>query len=330
VYRKNETLITLLAIFSIFLLSISFLLGPYSLKPGVILKEIQEWLKLNRIVNERQAILFDIRLPRIILAYIVGSSLSVASACYQSCFRNPLVSEYILGVSAGAAFGATVSMLLLGETAPLQPLAFIFSLFAVGLTYLIANVKRDPRPITLILAGIVVNATFTAAAYILRYFSDPEKLQALIIWLMGSLSSVTWSDLLWTAPMLIPANTFIILIGWKLNILALPEEEAKSLGMEVNKFRFVVIVASTIATAMCVSVVGIIGWIGLMVPHLARAIVGNDNKTVIPASALLGGIILLLADDLTRLSSGAEIPVGIITTAIGAPFFAFLLRRVRM
>lgn len=326
--NKNNFILFGFIILSVVFVAGSFFLGAYHLSPKIILKETLNYLKDRQVTNETQAILLGIRLPRILLAYVIGASLSVVSACYQSCFKNPLVSEYILGVSSGAAFGATLSILAMGETTPVQPFSFVFSLLAVAFTYFISNIRGSSRPITLILAGIVTNALFTAGSYILRYFSDPDKLQVLIIWLMGSLSSVSWYDFLWTSPVILPLNLFLLMIGWKLNVLSLPDDEAKSLGMEAHKFRVLLILICSIITAMCVSICGIIGWLGLMVPHMAHAIVGSDKKFVLPASFLLGGILLLLADDLTRLSSGAEIPVGVITTAIGAPFFALLLRRI--
>lgn len=305
----------------------SFFIGPYMLSPLEILSLFDGNILSDGATLTKKAILFDIRMPRIILALLTGCALSVSSACFQATFRNPLVSEYILGISAGAAFGASLSIAFLHDGFPVQGMAFTGGILAVSLTYGIARIKGETQILSLVLAGIITNAIFMGGNYIIRYFTEPERLHVLIVWLMGSFSSASWKDVFSSAPLIIAGTSFLFLLRWRLNLLSMGDEEAKSLGADTEKLKLIIIITATLITASAISVVGIIGWIGLMVPHIIRLILGSDNRKVLPASATLGASLMLIADNVVRMSKGVELPVGVLTTIIGAPFFAYLLRK---
>lgn len=329
--RKNKRIIIFL-ICILFILAplLSLFIGAFQLPPVTVIKII-----LEKIVNLEHAssvehnILFDIRIPRILLAMLVGCAVSVASASFQAAFRNPLVSEYILGLSSGAAFGASLSMAFLGDRFPVQPMAFLFGILAVSMTYLLSRVKGETSVLSLVLAGIITTALFTAGNYIIRYIVEPEKLHGIIVWLMGSFSAASWQDILWSGPWIISGTILLFLLRWRLNALSMGDEEAKALGVDVGRLKILFIVVSTLTTAAAVSVVGIIAWIGLMVPHIVRMLVGSDNRVVLPLSALVGATLLLIADNAVRTSTGFELPVGVLTTLLGAPFFAYLIRKTK-
>ncbi|HSV43909.1 MAG TPA: iron ABC transporter permease [Candidatus Bathyarchaeia archaeon] len=306
---------------------LSLFVGAYHIPPWQIVEIIFDKIASPHLSFTEQSILFDIRIPRIILALITGCALSVASACFQGAFRNPLVSEYILGVSAGAAFGASLSIAFLGGLFPVQPAAFLGAVIAVIMTYYIAKVKGETSTISLVLAGIITTAVFTGGSYIIRYFAEPERLHVLIVWLMGSFANASWDDVIQSAPIVIAGTTLLFILRWRLNILSMGDEDAKTLGMDVEKMRLVFIGTSSLVTAATVCLVGIIGWVGLMVPHIVRMLIGSDNRKVIPVSAALGATLMVAADNLVRMSSGIELPVGVLTTMVGAPFFAYLVRK---
>lgn len=271
-------------------------------------------------------IVFNIRLPRIIGAILVGAALSVSGVVYQGMFKNPLVSPDILGVSAGSAFGASLGIFLSFNNSGIQLSAFIFGLIGVVLAYVISrNIKEDPI-ITLVIIGVLVGSIFTSLTSLIKYFADTnDKLPTITFWLMGSLSNIKMKDI---KRILIPIIMSIIplyLLRWRLNVLSLNEDEAKTLGLDTDKLRIIVIICSTLMTAAAVSVSGIIGWIGLVIPHLSRMIVGPDYRVLLPTTIILGSSYLLLIDNISRTLTRVEIPLGILTSLIGAPFFIFLL-----
>lgn len=327
--KKIKIIIFLICLLSIFIILLSFFIGSYYLPPDVIVQLIIKKITREDISSVENTILFDIRLPRIILALLVGCAISLSSACFQATFRNPLVSEYILGVSAGAAFGASLSIAFLGKEFPVQPVAFLFGTFAVSLTYFLARIKGETPILTLVLSGVVVTAIFTAGNYIIRYIVEPEKLHAIVVWIMGSLSAASWRDVFYSAPLVIIGSIFLISMRWRLNILSMGEEEAKTLGVNVERLRIIIILLATLITSIAISTVGIIGWIGLIVPHIVRMLAVSDNRIVLPLSAILGGVMLLLADNLVRMSKGIELPVGVLTTLVGAPAFIYLIRKTK-
>ncbi len=326
-YWKKLFLISL----PVFIFLFSFFIGRYPIYP----------LQLIQIIGARifhythpwpeimNTIVFNIRIPRIIAAMMVGSSLAVAGASYQGMFKNPLVSPDILGVSAGAGFGAAIGIFLSFNMIKIQFCALCFGLIAVSCSCLISSKIRHDPMLALVLSGLIIGTLFTSAISLIKYVADPyDKLPAITFWLMGSLGSISKTDLYAIIPMILGIIP-IYLIRWRINVLALGDEEANSLGLNTKKLKLVIIFCSTLVTAAAVSISGMIGWVGLMVPHLARMIVGPNYKILIPASSLIGGCYLLFVDDLARVIAPIEIPLGILTSSIGAPFFLYLLLRNR-
>lgn len=275
-----------------------------------------------------QNVIYQIRLPRVIAAVLVGSGLAIAGAAYQGLFKNPLVSPDILGVSSGAGFGAALAILLSAGSFMTQVFAFCFGILAVAITFLLSRFYRMTPTLILVLSGIIVGAFFTALISLTKYVADPyEKLPAITFWLMGSLASVRYSDLLLITPPFLIAAAILILIRWRINLLAVGDDEARALGIDTRRMSQIIILCSTFITAGAVCIAGIIGWVGLVVPHLGRMLVGPDYKKLIPVVFLLGASYMLIIDDIARNLTSAEIPLGILTAIIGAPFFAYLLSK---
>jgi iron complex transport system permease protein len=275
-------------------------------------------------------ILLQVRLPRIAAGILIGAGLSAAGAAYQGIFRNPMVSPDILGASAGAGFGAAAAILYSLSIVWIEALSFTFGLLAVGFTCLAAaRLKRVGDPIlTLVLIGILVGAVFTALVSLAKYAADPySKLPTITLWLMGSLSAINPKDLGFAVVPMVIGLVPLHLLRWNLNVLAFGEEEARALGAETVRLRWIIIFCATLLTAASVAIAGMVGWVGLVIPHLARMLVGPDYRVLLPASVLIGASYLLLTDDLARSILANEIPLGIITALIGAPFFLYLMTR---
>lgn len=279
-----------------------------------------------------QVILWEVRLPRILAALSIGCGLAVAGVVYQGVFRNPMVSPDVLGVSSGAGLGAVLGLLFDTSTGIMQALAFTGGMLAVGLVILIARAARYKQEtvLMLLLAGIIVSAFFGACIALAKLVADPTgKLPAITFWLMGSLGSVTWSDLVYLLPVTLIGCAWLYVLRWKIDLLALGEVNAKALGVSTNLIRWQCIAAATLISASVAAVAGMIGWIGLVVPHLARLIVGPSHLRSIPVAALLGATLLLLIDTLARSAVAQEIPLGILTAIVGAPTFLVVLLRQR-
>ena len=309
-------------------------MGRYPVYPNDIVQIIISKITgaASGIDPNAELVFFSIRLPRVLCAFLVGLGLSVAGCAYQGVFRNPMVSPDILGATAGTGFGAACAILWGFNAVGIQLVSFVVGLFAVGVSYLICVIvgKRANVLLTLILAGMVVSALFQAGISLIKYVADPyTKLPEITYWLMGSLASVNYSDVLKLAIPIAIALVPLYLYRWQLNLLAFSDEGAKSLGVNITLIRIVVILCSTLISAAVVSVSGIIGWVGLVIPHLTRMIVGPTYKILIPACVLLGGSYLLLVDNLARSWMAMEIPLGILTAIVGAPFFIVLLCRGR-
>lgn len=275
-----------------------------------------------------QTVFFNVRLPRIFAAMVIGAALSISGASYQGIFKNPMVSPDILGSSAGAGFGAGLGILLSFNIIEIQIVAFIFGVLAVLLTYLISSFigKNNGRILTLVLSGMIISTLFQSFLSMIKYVADPNsKLPAITFWLMGSISSITIQDLKLLILPLLLGFTPIMLFRWKLNLISFGEEEAKSMGVNVEIIRIITIFSSTIMTSAVVSISGMIGWIGLIIPHFSRMLVGPDYKKLIPTSMIIGGCFLLAVDNLSRSMFPMEIPIGILTSIIGAPFFIYML-----
>jgi iron complex transport system permease protein len=271
-------------------------------------------------------VLWSVRLPRVIMAVMIGSALSVAGAVFQGLFRNPLVSPGILGVTHGAAFGAGLAILFAGNTLGMIEIsAFVWALAAVFLAYQLGRSSGNSST-SLVLSGVIVSALFMAAGSFLKYRADPyQQLPAIVYWTMGSLNSIVWVDAVKASIFIVIGIGVLYLLRWWLNPIALGDEDAISLGIDVAKARVIYIVVGTLIVAAPTAYCGNIQWVGLIVPHMARSIVGSDHDALIPFSALLGGIFMLVMDTVSRILPGGEIPVGILTALLGAPFFAYLL-----
>lgn len=277
------------------------------------------------------AVIENIRGPRILAAAGVGAALATAGAAYQSLFRNPLVSPDILGVSSGAALGAVIGIFLSLPVAGVEAASFAGGLLAVATVYGVARVVRGHEPLlVLVLAGIVIGTLFSAGISILKVLADPyNQLPAITFWLLGSLAGVEAKELALLGPALAIGLVPLLLLRWRIDIMTLGEEEARALGVDARRVRLMVIGAATLLTATAVSIAGIIGWVGLVVPHLARLVVGPAFARVAPAAALGGGAFLLLVDTVARGASDVEIPLGVLTALVGTPVFLWLLATAR-
>lgn len=273
-------------------------------------------------------VILNIRLPRIALSLLAGAGLAAAGAAFQAIFSNPLATPDTLGVATGASFGAAVGILF-GLPSPLVQLAALAAgLAAVTLVMLVSRVRGSSSVIMMILAGMVVGALFSALVSLVKFAADPQDvLPAVTFWLMGSLSSATRQSLAMGSPLICAGILIIWLYRWKLNAMTLSEDEALSLGINVKRVRIFVIAGAAMITASVVSMCGLIGWVGLLIPHASRMLFGSDNRAVLPSSLALGALFMLAIDTAARSLSASEIPASILTAVIGAPFFIFLLRR---
>ncbi|MCQ2547206.1 MAG: iron ABC transporter permease, partial [Clostridia bacterium] len=275
--------------------------------------------------------LLGVRFPRTMATVIVGAALALSGAVYQGIFKNPLVSPDFLGVSSGACVGAAIAILLSFSAMLVQVFAFLGGILAVSLTILIPKLLRSDSNIMLVLAGIIVGGAMSSILGFVKYIADPEtQLAAITYWQLGSFAYVDGKAIISVLPLSIIAAVVVLAMSWWINVLSLGEQEAQSLGANVSLLRGICIVCSTVLTAGAVCISGTIGWVGLVIPHFGRMMVGSDNRTLLPACCFVGGIFMLLVDTVTRIIGPAEMPVSILTGIIGAPFFAWLLYRQRM
>jgi len=309
---------------------ISFTIGSYPVPIETVINIIAaKFVHIPPMCTpEMEIIVWKIRLPRILGAMLVGAALSAAGAAYQGLFKNPMVSPGILGVSAGASFGAAVAILLSFNIIGIQMSAFAGGMLAVSITYLIGICLGENGDATLImiLAGIIVATLFTSFVSLAKYTADPyTKLPTITYWLMGSLASVKLPDVIIAGIPIVIGLTILTLIRWNLNVMSFGDEEAQTLGINTGRIRLVVIFCATLISSSAVAISGIIGLVGLIVPHLARLLVGPNYNVLLPVSIGIGSIFLLLVDNLARTLYAVEIPLGILTSIIGAPVFLFLL-----
>lgn len=269
------------------------------------------------------------RLPRALAAAAVGGALAASGAAYQGVFRNPLVNPGLLGVSNGASFGAALAIVFLGGGMFIYPVAFVFGVIAVLASYWIARVYDQAPTIMLILGGTIVSSVFSALVSLMKYLADPEtQLPDIVYWLMGSLSSVTFSNF-WAVAVMAVGCAMLIILSWRIDVLSMGDKEARSLGLEVNRDKGLIVCAATLATAAAVCMAGVVGWIGLIIPHIGRMLVGSENRRLVPVSIALGAAFLVLVDTCARCLWASEIPLGILTAIIGAPFFVYLLKKTK-
>lgn len=321
--------ITILVVF-VFCFLFSFTLGKYDITISQVLEVFKSKLTSTPFNGDEiiYMVIMKIRLPRIIIASIIGGALAVSGAAYQGLFKNPMVSPDILGASTGAGFGASIAIIFSFSLIGVQLSAFAFGIIATALSYGISRMVSKGKEITLtlVLSGMVVSALFSAFVTLIKYVADPfSKLPEITYWLMGGLSSANMSDVKMAVFPVLIGVLILFAMRWKLNVLSFGEEEASTLGINTKRVRFLTIIAATVLTAVSVSIGGMIGWIGLIIPHLTRMIVGPNYKDLIPNSFLLGASFLLIVDNVSRTLFMTEIPIGILTAIIGAPFFVILL-----
>jgi iron complex transport system permease protein len=326
--KLQITLIILLVGVSIF----SLMSGPMDIRPGTVVR-----ILTSRLLPMQpdwpatlESVIMDVRLPRLLAGLLVGAGLSISGAAFQGLFRNPLVSPHILGVSAGAGFGAALAILFFGNIFMVQLLSFCFGLIAVWMTYALSRIYRSTPVLMLVLAGIIVGALFSAATSLLKYIADPvNQMPSIVFWLLGSLNNASNKDIAVVGPIMLAGTASLYLIRWRINLLTMGEEDARSLGVDTARIRGVIIVSATFISAAAVCISGIIGWVGLVIPHIGRLLVGADNKHLLPVATLIGAIYLVSVDTIARTAMETEIPIGILTAIVGAPVFAYLLRKNR-
>lgn len=310
---------------------LSFWIGYYPLSPLDVVKAfLSRFGYSGDIIPQAVTIFWNIRLPRILSAVFIGASLSVAGATYQGMFRNPLVSPDILGVSSGASLGAALAILNGCANWLIQLSAFAGGISAVALSYIISHKSAHEQTLSLVLTGSMIMALCNAGVTMIKYVSDPnDVLQQITFWLMGSLTKTNMDSLSWTWVPMGLGLSVILVLRWRLNLMTLSEEEAKSLGVPIRRYRLIFIAASTMLSAAAVCLGGLIGWVGLMIPHIGRALVGPDYKRLIPSCAMIGAAYLVLMDDIARSILSLELPLGVVTSIMGAPFFVSLIIRRR-
>jgi iron complex transport system permease protein len=306
-------------------------IGPVTVTPGQLLAIIGAKLTGAEpgSAGIAETVIWQIRLPRVGAALVVGAALAAAGAAYQGLFRNPLVSPDILGVSAGASLGAVLGIFLRLPVVAIEGMAFLGGLVAVAAVAAVAaTVRRHDPLLVLVLAGVAVGTLLGAAVALLKVLADPyDQLPAITYWLLGSLAAATPADLWAAAPPILLGLGVLLLLRWQVNLLTLSEEEARGLGVNTRWLRATVVTAATLITAASVAIAGVVGWIGLVIPHAARLLVGPDFGRLLPAAALLGAGYLVAVDTLARSIAAIEVPLGILTAAIGAPVFIWLLAR---
>ncbi|CNH00545.1 hemin transport system permease HmuU [Yersinia aldovae] len=334
--RQNMTVFWLMT--STFLIAVALVAlcsGRYPLNINTVIAillssifPIEDLNLFSQWTMTEQRVVISIRLPRILIAALTGAGLSVAGAALQGIFRNPLVGPQIIGVSSGAALGGAIAIVLFSSLILTTTLAFIGGLLAMVLVYFLGCYGGSSRVLMLILAGVVISAFFSALISLLTYFADPNStLPTIVFWLMGSFATINYHKLvLVTFPILL-GILLLFLLRFRINVLSLGDESATALGISVEKTRWLVLIATTLITAATVAVAGTIGWVGLVVPHIARMAVGPDHGRLLPAAAVFGAIYMISVDTLARSATSAEIPLGVLTALVGAPVFIWLLRK---
>jgi iron complex transport system permease protein len=325
VKKVPHSLVCLTLIFTGALL-FSFCIGKYPVSPAELAGALWAKARGAKLSGALEAVIFHVRLPRVLAAALVGAALAAAGTAYQCLFNNPLVSPDVLGASAGAGFGAALGILRGASYAGISVSAFAFGLAPVIAALAVSSRSRANPTLALVLAGIMAGSLFSAATSYLKLIADPTNaLPAITYWLMGSLAGVRLRDLTFA---ILPVGTglaVLFLCRWQLNIMTQGEDEARALGINTRAVRVAVVAGATLASAACVSISGMIGWVGLVVPHFARSFTGQDNRAALPAAMLLGASFLLVVDTAARTIAAHEVPIGILTAFVGAPFFVYLI-----
>lgn len=307
---------------------ISFSMGRFPISPSELIDTLyNHYFNVSALNPKMDTVLFNIRLPRILAVVVVGAALSCSGAAYQGMFRNPLVSPDLLGASAGASLGASIAIIMDWSVTMIQIGAFLGGILAVFCVMLLEKSIKYDQLLGLVLSGIMVGTLCQAGVSLMKFMADANnKLPELTFWLMGGFAHITKKDFLATLPFMIVGFSILMYQRWKLNVLSFGEEEATSLGINVRRTRRSIIIAATLLVSASVAISGIIGWVGLVIPHVARALAGPNYKNLIPVSMFTGSIYLLIVDDICRLALSLEIPIGIATAILGVPFFIFIFK----
>ena len=328
--RLRPWVLPLLVVLILVCAALAILAGRYGVSPRQMVGAISARIG-GGIYPDRKAdsVVFNLRLPRITVAVLIGSGMAVSGAAFQSLFSNPLATPDTLGVASGTCVGAVVALLLGWGMSGVQLTALVAGLVTVAITTAVAR-RRDGGTdvVMLVLAGVIVSAMADAVLSMLKLTADPtSKLPEITYWLMGSLAGASWSQIALAAPFIVIGSGGIVVLRWRLNVLALSEDEARAAGVDVRSLRITLIVCATVVTASVISLCGQVGWIGLIVPHAARMLTGSDNRYLIPVCLLLGASIMIFIDTVARTITASEVPVSVVTAIVGAPFFITLLRR---
>ena len=326
--RKGKYYIIAFAALFVAVFILSFAIGNYPIPPSELLHVFiskltgapQTW------TNEVELVISKIRMPRVLAGAMVGAGLSAAGAAYQGLFRNPLVSPDVLGASAGAGFGAAVAIFMGMNYVVVSISAFICGLSAVSVAYILSTRTRRSQTLGMVLAGIMISSLFVSATSFIKLIADPNNvLPSITFWLMGSIAGVRESKLIWAAIPILGGMLVLLALRWKLNLLTMGDDEARSMGVNTRAMRILIVSSATLITSACVAISGLIGWVGLVIPHFSRILVGYDYRVMMPVSMLMGASFMMLVDDLARSIVTAEIPLGILTAFVGAPFFLYLI-----
>ncbi len=306
-------------------------IGRYPIEPGrvagLLLAPFGIENRLFEAPMDMMMIFWNVRVPRIILSIFVGAGISTAGAVFQALFRNPLAAPDILGVTFGSGFGAALAIMFFAPVAlVIQTSAFAFGITAVTLAYILASLSRDSSPSVLVISGIVISAIFQAGLSFIMYIANPyDQLAQIVFWTMGSFNTASWIKVGATVPLLLPGIMLIMIFSWRLNIMTQGEEDAGSMGIHVVRWRYFYVIVSTLMVASSVANVGNVAWIGLIVPHIARYLAGSEHRRLIPMTAMLGGLFLMVMDTVARSVMLSEIPISIVTSIFGAPFLGYLV-----
>lgn len=308
----------------------ALMLGRYEIGPGVLFQALAHALTGQPAASVAETLLLQVRLPRIVAALLIGAALGGSGAAFQGIFKNPLVDSNILGVTSGAGFGAALALLLTGSLPLASLAAFVFGLAAVLLAHIGARAHGGSHTLMLTLSGILVGSFFGALTSLVKILADPlSELPAITFWLLGGLSDTTWRELPILFLVVAATGVFLFALRWQLNVLSLGDREAAALGMNTRKMKLLVVSAASLMTAAAVAVGGVIGWVGLVIPHAGRLLVGPDHRRLLPVSLSLGAAFLLLIDTLARAALPREVPLGVFTGIVGVPVLFVLLSRAR-
>ena len=326
---KQHSAVQIMLVVLFVCILVSFSVGQYPVPldavVGILAKKIG--LPIQSFWTEAmEAAVWNIRLPRVLLSVLVGASLAAAGSAYQGVFQNPMASPDVLGASAGAGFGAALAILLGASSAYIMIGAFFTGMATVGLVFFVSRYAKGDRVLGLVLSGMMISTLFQSGTSFLKLVADPSnQLPQITYWLMGSLSGAKWGDVFFATIPMVMGWIPLLLLRWKLNVITMGDDEARTLGVHPQRLRVLIVICSTLVTAAAVAVSGLIGWVGLVIPHIMRRLVGNDYRYLMPASMLGGGVFLLIVDNISRSVTASGIPIGILTAFVGAPFFLWMI-----